>query len=226
MSTENSSDPQNLPSPTDAMVTTPNSSQNVPQVATPIIPPEVEKLFGDPPLLQGDSPADYKALTELAAADIKPQSLMEWLFTKDIVNYTWEHLRLQRLKCSLIDLNRKDGVKKVLSKVIHPDRKRDIEALANGWFTHATTRAHGLDVLTKFGISEECIYAQVMVDNAAGLMMINNLAGTALSRRDAAFRQLLRRREQQMLSRRTAARAATESVSLAPQMADQGEVQP
>jgi hypothetical protein len=66
------------------------------------IPPDIRAVFGEPPIMVGEDPADYQKLVALVIADVKPQGLQEWLLMKDIVDAEWEILRLRGLKVGML----------------------------------------------------------------------------------------------------------------------------
>jgi hypothetical protein len=59
-------------------------------------------LFGQPPLLEGESGAAYEELFARIWAAVKPADIIEEMFTVDIVSLEWEILRWRRLKSSRI----------------------------------------------------------------------------------------------------------------------------
>src|SRR5215212_432321 len=66
------------------------------------IPTAVRSIFGKPPIMAGESAADYAELMALVRRDVQPQGLQEWLLMKDIVDAEWELLRLRGLKVSML----------------------------------------------------------------------------------------------------------------------------
>ena len=70
---------------------------------TGVIPDDIAALFGEPPLYHWENPDDYNRLLEYIAAEVKPKGTMEWLYTKDIADLTWEGLRLRRIKAACIN---------------------------------------------------------------------------------------------------------------------------
>lgn len=39
---------------------------------------------------------------------VEPQDIIEWLWVKDVVDLSWEILRLRRLKIDLVEIDRED----------------------------------------------------------------------------------------------------------------------
>jgi hypothetical protein len=70
-----------------------------------LVPAAIRDLFGPPPVLDNEDPAKYHQFFALLALDLKPRSVMEWMFVNDIANIYWEIIRLRRLKSSTVKLN-------------------------------------------------------------------------------------------------------------------------
>lgn len=54
-------------------------------------------FYGPPPLLDGENAAGYDALLAAVSGEVKPQDIFEELWVRDIVDLTWQVLRLRRL---------------------------------------------------------------------------------------------------------------------------------
>jgi hypothetical protein len=62
-----------------------------------------QKLLKDAPLLAKEDKELYQKIFEGALLDLQPQSLLEWLSVRDIVDKRFEERRYQRLKLELLD---------------------------------------------------------------------------------------------------------------------------
>ena len=56
------------------------------------------EIFGPPPLLEGEDSKAYDTLLARVSGAVKPKDIIEEIWVRDIVNLTWEILRLRRLK--------------------------------------------------------------------------------------------------------------------------------
>jgi uncharacterized protein YdcH (DUF465 family) len=74
-----------------------------------LVPPEVQALFGDPPLMRGEDVGLYNKLMAQFTKLIEPTDMIEWWWVKDITDHTWEIRRLRRFKVLFVEL-RRDGV--------------------------------------------------------------------------------------------------------------------
>jgi hypothetical protein len=67
------------------------------------IPADIEEMWGAPPLLSSEDPEIYRKYLLRVARAVRPADIIEWLWLKDIVDYSWEVRRLRRIKCQLIE---------------------------------------------------------------------------------------------------------------------------
>jgi hypothetical protein len=78
-----------------------------PNSAVPcLIPPDVQALFGDPPLLRGEDDGLYHTLMERFAKLIEPKDMIEWWWVKDMTDHSWEIRRLRRFKVLFLEIQR------------------------------------------------------------------------------------------------------------------------
>jgi hypothetical protein len=62
------------------------------------IPSAVEEMWGEPPLLPTEDPKAYEKLCVEIAKSVGPSDIIEWLWTKDICDHSWEIRRLRHFK--------------------------------------------------------------------------------------------------------------------------------
>jgi hypothetical protein len=70
------------------------------------VPPDIQALFGDPPLLSTEDPNLYWDMFDRFAEFVDPKNIIEWLWVKDIVDLSWEIARLRRYRALLIERER------------------------------------------------------------------------------------------------------------------------
>jgi hypothetical protein len=46
------------------------------------VPPDIQALFGDPPLLSTEDPARYRDMLDRFAESIAPRNIIEWLWNR------------------------------------------------------------------------------------------------------------------------------------------------
>jgi hypothetical protein len=58
--------------------------------------------FAEPYLLPGESHRHFAAILTKMIDEVRPQSCMEWFWTFDLVELSWEILRYRRLKMRIL----------------------------------------------------------------------------------------------------------------------------
>src|SRR3954447_4328701 len=94
----------------------------------PPIPARLAPFLLKPALLPGEREAEYLALVQAISAAFEPSDAVEWLWVKDVVDYTWQAQRLRRLKADPI----RRGADTVLTNISpsRAERARDAAAEA------------------------------------------------------------------------------------------------
>jgi hypothetical protein len=77
------------------------------------VAPEQLSCLGPAPLLDGEGPADYADLLTRVLAAVKPADILEQIFVRDVVDLTWEELRLRRLKAALLEYSQYKGIREL-----------------------------------------------------------------------------------------------------------------
>jgi hypothetical protein len=62
----------------------------------------VQAMFGPPPLVTGEDPAAYQEFFDRISGAVKPKDFLEEIWVRDVVDLTWDCLRMRRLKASLL----------------------------------------------------------------------------------------------------------------------------
>src|SRR6266699_2139345 len=75
-------------------------------------------VFSEPALLlPGESLHDYEGIRRMMVEDIRPETNIEWLWTLDLVELSWEILRYQRLKKRILDAHRVAAIEAILQRL-------------------------------------------------------------------------------------------------------------
>jgi hypothetical protein len=65
----------------------------------------LSRLFGPPPILEGEDPAVYAKFLADVSAYVKPTNIIEKFWIRDVVDLTWEIIRLRNFKTSFLNGN-------------------------------------------------------------------------------------------------------------------------
>src|SRR5262245_54882383 len=75
------------------------------------------------------------------------------------------------------------------------DASEEAKRLAQGWFTDTKAESEVMAVLKRHDLTTDAIDAEACTDSAPKLQVIDGFLGIAMVRRDAALREIERRRE-------------------------------
>ena len=75
------------------------------------------------PLLPGEKATEYRALAERFVATAKPKDAIEEMLLRDVIDLTWEELRLREMKGELLRASSRGGVYAILDEIGHTGRR-------------------------------------------------------------------------------------------------------
>ena len=112
------------------------SVRAVPTIATQrpqVVPMDAQllEILGPPPILQSESLDAYNALHDRVRSSVVPTDVIEEIWVRDVVDLTWDVLRLRRLKSKIFAVRERRGLQAMLGPRLSYNRMQD---LAGGWF--------------------------------------------------------------------------------------------
>ena len=99
------------------MLTRKNSEAARPPCGSLTVPAEIIPFSEPSFLLPGENLRDFEAIRQMIVDDIQPQTNIEWLWTLDLVELSWEILRYRHLKKRILDLHRVAAIKSILERL-------------------------------------------------------------------------------------------------------------
>jgi hypothetical protein len=160
-------------------------------------------MFGPPPLLEGESAADYDELLARVSGAVKPEDILEEIWVRDVIDLAWETFRLRRLKVNLLAANAHKGLKDVLETQVDWNRAAE---LARGWSRRDRDVIKEVDkLLASAGLTMDAVMAQTMSLKMDDIERIDRMLMGAEARRNAILREIDRHRASvaQMLRKAT-----------------------
>ena len=97
------------------------------------------------PLLPGEKQADYADVAVGIAKAAQPRDAIEEFLVRDVVDLTWEILRLRSVKAGIVRTSMRSGVQGVLARLGHKSPERD--KLANSWIAGNGAARTKVDVI-------------------------------------------------------------------------------
>lgn len=146
------------------------------------------------PLLPGENQAEYDGIASRIANASRPKDAIEELLVRDVIDLTWEIVRLRRIKAGIIRASTSAGVDTVLGRVGYPYPGR--RELVEGWAAgDKSARREVSAILTKAGITIDEVTATTFDQELDSLERIDRMLASAEARRNNALREIDRHRE-------------------------------
>lgn len=83
----------------------------------------LERVLGvaAPPLMPGENEGQYASLAARIVAGARPRDGIEELLTRDVIDLTWEILRLHRVKAGIMNASMHEGVASIMRRLGYGD---------------------------------------------------------------------------------------------------------
>jgi hypothetical protein len=154
----------------------------------------MQSLLGSPALIPGEKLVEYEDLLRQVTTSVKPNDIIEEIWVRDVVDLTWEILRMRRLKGGFLTSVQPQGVEHVLGQVL---REGPIAAptLAKEWAARDPDAIKKVeDLLSAKGLTMDLTVARALAININVFERIDAVAMNLEARRNAALRELQRHR--------------------------------
>ena len=123
----------------------------------------LDRVIGIAPaaLLPGEKEADYAMVAVRIVSTSGPRDAIEEFLIRDVIDLTWEILRLRRVKAGILRTSTNEGVNRVLAGVGHPYLERD--ALSQSWAAGDERARKKVEaILTKAGMTIDEVTAKTL----------------------------------------------------------------
>jgi hypothetical protein len=161
------------------------------------VPPAVAPLFSNPPVLGTEDPNAYRALLNEVGATIRPKDLIEFWWTRDFTDLTWEILRYRQMRKAILETGKLPALRARFRELLdagkHSDEKLDLEAaqFADDWSSDPNLRDPG----AKIAITEDELAALAYIYRQKDIAGLEKLIAAAESRRNKLLREMQSRRK-------------------------------
>jgi hypothetical protein len=124
----------------------------------------------------------------------KPRDAIEEFLVRDVVDLTWEILRLRRAKAGMLKASIGAGVGLVLGAVGYPYTQRD--TLSQNWLARDKGARKNVDaILAKTGLTIEEVTAKTLEKKIDVFEKLDRMLASAEARRNNAVREIDRHRD-------------------------------
>jgi len=155
---------------------------------------EIKALFGEPPLIRGESKEDYWKLWSAFVEDLKPKSLPDWIEVTELANKQWEQGRLRRCNPALVE----GALGNALKELLQPFNAIGISPteLARDYYAaDLKTRQKANEKVARCGITDDQILAEAMQMRSSALIAFDRMDSYRASAKRMLLKDIERRSE-------------------------------
>jgi hypothetical protein len=146
------------------------------------------------PLLPGEKQADYAEVALRIVKGAQPRDAVEEFLTRDVIDLTWDILRLRRMKAGFLRAAAGRGVHRILSTIGYGDF-RGIGRFVEEWaFGKDKTRREFDEILKKAGLTIDDVMAAAFAQGIDSFERFDRMLASAEARRNNALREIDRYR--------------------------------
>ncbi len=187
------------------------------------VPKDLVRFFGEPPLVGNESRRDYDIFFDAVVSDVRPTDAIEWLYTVDVINLSWEILRERRFKSDIFILYQKEAVEEIIKETTDTSGT-DLEPMhavlilfgvasdiANRWMHDMKYRSQINAELAAIGYPSRVILALAHQKGASQIDAADRRIANAEARRSTLVREIERRREALAVRLEKASRAVIDA---------------
>ncbi len=173
------------------------AADNAAQAATDQIISAANLSLAQVPLLEGESGNDLHHFRIAALEAIQPRDAIEAVWLQDFISYTWESMRLRRLKMEIVTGAQKTTLYNILNSL--PTGELTFVAqkeLIRNWAKQESAAIDEVDRLLKsLGQSMDNVVTAAFRNQLDDIEQIEKLIGHYDQRRDNAIKELEKRRD-------------------------------
>ncbi len=151
------------------------------------MPAQFSSLLRTPRLLPGESQSDYVTVRQMMIDEVVPQTSIEWLWTIDLIELSWDVVRYRSLREKVLEIYREAAVESLLQRV---------DGLGIPPAAREMAQRHTKRNVEQWrdGIDEASINIEVFIQARDLFVMFDSLMHSAQSRRIALLREIAARR--------------------------------
>jgi len=157
-----------------------------------IKPPIYTFQFGPPPLLAGEDGKAYDELLARVSGSVKARDIFEEMWIRDIVDLSWEIMRLKRIATGLLAKNILDEFDDIVEFIELPE---PADKLVERWMANDPAAIRRVEkILASIDLTMDGLTARAFVSDIENFERIDRLQTTAEARRNAVLREIDRHR--------------------------------
>jgi hypothetical protein len=173
------------------------------------IPAELRSLEEPSCLLPGESRREFETIRHMIIEDVGPTTNLEWLWTLDLTELSWEILRYRRLRERVLQAYRARAIASILQRLDGAGMPSQTQGIVQAYseraaveWCHDPEAASEIDSrLQRNGIDLATINAELFLQAREAFAWFDAMMHAAQSRRIALLREITVRRDIEKRSR-------------------------
>ena len=169
---------------------------------------DAQALLGRPPLVHGENEGAYAELLSRVRAAVGPKDVLEEFWVRDVVDLSWEAVRLRRMKADVLTAATHKALEQVLAPILNQEGPSETGSmleemfgetpahrLAARWYRREPTAVDEVEgILRAAGLSMDVVTAKALGMSLDVVERIDRLVTNAEARRNAVLREVARHR--------------------------------
>jgi hypothetical protein len=155
---------------------------------------EAQKMATETPLLSTESRAEFESFSSDFLQDLQPRDAIEKMYAKDVIEQTWEIIRLRTVHADIIKIEQRAALYGLLRFYLKfPGPKA--EKLSKSFFASKTAREQVLRELLRHGLTETVTTSAAYRKAAVDLDNVDRRMASLEGRRHKALKRLSNHRK-------------------------------
>jgi hypothetical protein len=188
------------------------------------VPKNLVRFFGEPPLVGNESRRDYDIFFDAVVSDVRPTDAIEWLYTVDVINLSWEILRERRFKSDIFIIYQREAIEEAITETADIPSDTGLEPMraalvflqtasniAKRWLHDLEYRSEINAALAADGYPSQVVLALAYQKAASQIDAADRRIANAEARRTTLVREIERRREALAVRLEKASRAVIDA---------------
>jgi hypothetical protein len=173
----------------------------IPQNSAPM-PAFLQAIVRPSSLLPGEDPSEFEAIRDIIIHDVAPQSGIEWLWTIDLIELSWDIQRYRTLRHKVLETHRQRAIEQALGRIDCAGISTASLEIARGHIQRNAAQWHddpqaAVEIearLASLGFDACSIDMEVIVQAREIFIMFDSLMHSAQNRRIYLMREINARR--------------------------------
>lgn len=169
---------------------------------------DVQALLGPPPLVPGEDEDAYAEILSRVRAAVGPKDVLEEFWVRDVVDLSWEAVRLRRMKANVLTAATHRALEEVLAPILNKKGPFEVGSmleemleetpahkLAARWYRREPTAVDEVESILKgANLSMDVVTAKALGMSLDVVERIERMVMNAEGRRNAVLREVARHR--------------------------------